>query len=173
MAAADETYSEVKGLIRAVTKRTVGACPADRDAVASAADLGFVRAYHSYDQRTKFTTWVAYKVEKAVRTELGKQARRAARCAPTDPAVIDAATPATPRLAAFDPDDFFADFTADARRVAELVLWPPRAVTRTVKELGQGDSTANFRYAVRKFLTGLGWPAARITAAFVEVKEKL
>lgn len=167
---ANETYLEIEKQINRTVLKTTKHCPVDPHAAQSAAHVGFLKAYKTYDGRTKFTTWVSYKISKEIKTAWIKQCKRKTKNVDYEVLTTTIYSRESP---VFDPEEFFAEFSRDARRVAELILSPPPAINKTVKKLGQGDSIPNFRYAIRVFLSGLGWSASRITKAFVEIKEKL
>ncbi len=71
----------------------------------------------------------------------------------------------------FRPDDFVAELSKDGAYVADLVLNPPVAITRDAEE--KGGTACNYRATVRAYLQLMGWSAARIKAAFTEIKTAL
>lgn len=135
------------------------------DELRSEAFMGYVQAVESYDGRTKFITWVGEKVKFALRSYV----REVATTRRSSDKGLDAAE-AKPRPT-FDLDDLLARLSDDGKELVRLVFDTPVPVLSELVELG--DTTANFRYAVRTWLQDCGWAVQRVGAAFAEVRGAL
>ena len=136
------------------------------DEAKSEAFVGYMAAVESYDGSTKFITWVGEKVKRYLQTYVRNKAceRKAVELDLTR--IPDREPPAL-----FDPDELRRQLQPDARELIDLVLDAPVPILATLAELG--ETPANYRYALRSWLTDCGWAAGRVAQAFSDVKEAL
>lgn len=171
-----ETYLDmaiqIKGMVHSFRKKY----RIDEDEAYSAARLGFVLAYNTYDPEKveSFDKWVSTKVWSVLFASLRRQYRDSRRPLETtgdDPmSYLDSFPDDEPP--GFNLQDFLHELTDDAKHVVVMVFNPPKKVQKTVKAFGE-DNEINLRMAVKQFLTDAKWSANRIRKAFREVRNAL
>ena len=109
--------------------------------------------------------WVWFNLFDAMRKRADRE-----RIAPTHRIGEDQEFPAV--LPTFNLNLWAQGLNRDAREVVVLVLDPPEAVVEVAE--GKGGQPRNYRSTVRDYLQQeLGWTAARVVAAFAEIKGAL
>ncbi len=133
------------------------------DELLSEAFMGYMDAVESYDERTKFVSWVGEKVKfrlmSFVRTQM--QRRKGEK-------ITDVPQPTHP---VFDPDEILAKLSPDGQELLGLVIDTPVPILCDIARLG--ETPANYRYALRVWLRDCGWAKKRIIETFSEIREAL
>ena len=149
------TYLDVERLIFRMCWRHVQRHGGCFDEAVSEANAAFIRAYADFrPDRTKFSTWLWWKVRGALASHRVKSFRRAARVRTIAPSLLDRIT-AQER---FDLATFCRDLSGDATLVIGMALRQDAAASKS---------------AIWKEIKALGWTVARAIEAFAEVREAL
>ena len=171
--AVTETFLEVQPLIHDFVNQFYTRYRIDKDRLVSAAYLGFMQAYDSYDPKiAEFTTWVGTKVQNRLRDEVRRYVKeyKKYRTGHEEDYLESVPVPAPPPE--FDEQAFLQKLTEDAKVVAALVLTKPIDVQLLLRQLGP-ESPANWRQAMREYLTEIDWSPERVRKSFLEVKGAL
>lgn len=166
----EETFSDVERLLHHVTKGFRKNPLLDPDDVTSAVHLGFVQAYHRWQKggvTCRFTTLAGNKARNRV---LDLMRRQMSRPRTVDISLLGDSVPERSQTPPFDLDD--KSMSEDARAVVRLVLSRPLSIEVNLAELGP-ESPANWRQALRDFLSDLGWSVGKIKDVFEEIKGAL
>jgi DNA-directed RNA polymerase specialized sigma subunit len=171
-----ETYDGVEMLLYHTVNKFRRRYRLDYDDAKSAAMLGFVQAYDTFDPSIdpSFNKWVLTKVWSNLFDAFRRQIQDSKRPLETtgdNPIEYMESFP-EPHKPEFRVADFIGELSDDAKFVVTMVFNPPKQVVKTVKKFGE-DTDINLRMAVKHFLIDTGWAVNRIRRAFREVRNAL
>lgn len=161
----DTVYADNVVEIKRIARRHAGRHGGDPDELFGEANLAFVKCAHAYEerggrQRGSFDRYLRYRVRRELLSRARVVARRQADAAGS-PHVLPVAEPAD---TGFDLPTFRRELSADAKAAVDAAFGPGVPAEGNVKAL---------RRAVKACLGAMGWPAARVAAAFAEIREAL
>jgi hypothetical protein len=162
------THRDVEGILLTVCAKFKGG-KLKWDELVSAANLGFLKGYNSYDagMGADFETWVWIKALHEIQNEFRKLARL--------PETIDPLDFDVPKeIAAFEFNEWKETLSEDGRVAVNLLFGDyPKSMKKLLKFYG-GETPDNIRNALRVYLTdNLGWGKKRTAECFQEIRTKL
>lgn len=169
-----QTFDEVRNLIYSRVNIFYRKYKLNREDLISAAFLGFMQAYDTFDPKIgEFSTWVCHKVDNRLKDELKAVIDRQNRKTYTgfEQHYLEL-IPKKEIYQDFDPVEWLERLNEDARRVASVVLTKPIDIKLLLGQLG-GETSHNWRQALREFLAEIEWDSDRIKATFASIKEAL
>jgi hypothetical protein len=153
-----ETYGEVDKLLHFTVHKFIRKYGGDYDTLRADANWHFLSAYLSFKpSKSKFSTWVSYRVHMGLLASKRDDKKRAHYLKPL-PTKLYARTESTARQLARDLSD-------DAGAIIRLVL--------NIIPASFFRRRHNKRQALVEYLTGLGWSEAKIERSFAELREEL
>lgn len=164
------TYTDVEGLIVAKVSEFVRQYKTDWEDTKSSALFGYVQAVRTYNpKKAEFSTWVGYKVWKAMLTFLRTEVRHSKKQEYVED--LDA-LPADDHFD-FDQEDFLGGLSADAATACRLVLDEAPHLRLNLAALGGPPTPGNVRQAVRECLHDAGRTAKQVAGVFAELRQVL
>ncbi len=167
-AAAEETFLEVRNLIRQRVWKLSKKYGGDFEELFAEASVIFIAAYESYPAHNPpcgFTTWLTNQVYWGLEDELRGRVRTSKKFEPADPDQIQA------KNRDWEPASLLEELGSDARMVVELVIETPAEIDQIIR--AKGGEARNVRSTIRDHLRGIGWTAARIAESFCEIRHAL
>lgn len=136
----------------------------------SVAQLSFMKAYHSYTEKSSsFATWVRWYIwHELLELQRGDMRRnKAAKVTPTDMVENDYVAPHSN----FNMVDFVDSLSEDAKMVVNLVVDPPEGLAAAMRRRGPGDGRT--KLSIEQFLSGFEWDSFKISEVFSEITTAL
>lgn len=163
----EETYEEVKNLIRKEVWRVVGKYGGDFDDLMAEASTIYMAAYDSFDPASgsRFTTWLSNNLRWGLLDRVGERVRHNQRTSPVDEQQL------SKEYRDWSPPDLLDELNEDAKLVVMLVIDTPEEIARIYTS--KGGQPRNFRSTLRDHLAELGWTTARIAESFAEIRQAL
>lgn len=163
----EETYEDIKRLIRKMSYNACARFGGDVEDYVSASNEAFVVAYNTFDftEGTEFSTWVWWKIRGAISSEVRRRSHSTREAAPTED--FDFAHCAAP--VAYFWDRLLPELGADAQLVARMIVETPEEMGVVLKK----KRGAAARTELSRRLRDLGWSWARVSESFTEIREAL
>jgi hypothetical protein len=138
----------------------------------SVSSLFFVKAYHSYDSRSraKFSTWVWLKAWRGLQSHIRYEARKTAHTTQEEEEGLEGACKCN---STFNLTEFFEVLSEEAEFVAELVVHTSPGLARAMRDDNAYCSRHAMRRGLQDYLQGRGWEKDEIEDAFEEISEVL
>jgi DNA-directed RNA polymerase specialized sigma24 family protein len=168
---ATAAFEDVERMLHGIVHNAVKRYNLDHSITLSEAFYGFLQAFDTYSpDKGAFTTWAWTKASRRILDLVRKRAEDLKKPPVTTDIDLDLIFKEHPQK--FNLEDWLEDLTPDANYVAKLVFYIPSDIKASLVQL-RSDSPANWRFAIREFLSDQEWSDERIKMAFREIKEKL